>query len=181
MSRRNNSFEKGELDGLSLTEKMLAYGLGKTHIPNPAGRGGVIYFNIETAQIAENFMRGPHTGKQRRIAKAMLVALMEEAAQTNDGTKLRLLANWVEERKYSKEHDPLRFVLLMMICGDESDKSPKTAEQIQDLLQEKYPPGKMPTLKNIREVAAKIGVTLLKAKVGAPKGVSRKPVHRAKR
>jgi hypothetical protein len=78
----------------------------------------------------------------------------------------------------------MRFELLIMkspLGIDMPPPPPKTAGEIQTLIRDKYPPGEVPTLKNIHEAARELDVTLAKAKPGAPPGIPRKPMHRAKR
>src|SRR5437660_12937355 len=104
MSRNKDSFEKNELDGSSWRRKAFAYKFGKAGAK--ALRAGVW-------PIAETFKRRP-SGISRERAIEKLIALMDEAARTHDGTKLRLLAYAVEARKYCSAHDPLRATLLSL-------------------------------------------------------------------
>lgn len=179
MGKTKGSFEKKELAGFSSWQKAFAFKFGKEGAK--ALRAGVW-------PIAETF-KGRPSGISKESATRRLIKLMDEAARTSDGTKLRHLAYAVEARKYSNVHDPLRATLLSMKAPDPLYKgmecsplnAPQTAEVIQDRIRNNYPRGEVPTLKNIREAARELGVTLLPQKRGAPPGVRRKSQHRAKR
>ncbi len=176
MGRTEGSFEKKELAGRSPLRIAMAYKFGKKGMD--ALRAGVW-------PIAETF-KGRASGISKQSATVGLIELMEEAARTSDGTKLRLLADAVEARKYCNAHDPLRATIFAMLplrmFGIESPaEPPRTAEEIQDSIRSAYPPGEVPTLKTVREVAVELGVTLTKKKRGAPPGVRRKSPNRAKR
>ena len=182
MSRRNDSFEKGELNGRPWLAQLFCHGFGREGLK--AAEAGVW-------SIAEAFKGRPSAGITRQRAVEKLVALMDEAAKSSDGTKLRLLAYAVEQRKYSRSHDPLRTTLLMMkppgevlrgVRIDSPDFPPAPAADVQRMIRPAYAPGQVPTLKNIRHVAlAEFGIQLPKGKPGAPKGARRKSVLRARR
>ena len=187
MGKSKNSFEKKELAGKGRLEKAFAYKFGKKGLE--ALFSGVLC-------ISEAFKgRELETGMDKKEATEELIKLMEDAARKCDGTKLRLLADTVEARKLSNSHDPLRVFFLSMLPITYSMKAvdkqldnivipeltaPKTAEEVQDSIGNSYPKGEVPSLKNIREVARELGVTLVKAKSGAEPGIPRKPLHRAK-
>ena len=179
MGKTEGSFEKNELTDKGWFGKAMAYKFGKKGIE--ALEDGVWC-------IAEAFKgRELTTGMDKTEAKEELILLMEEAARKCDGRRLRLLAYAVEARKQSSVHDPLRAWILTMAphrtFGVEfpAARPPQTAQEIQDSIRRFYPPGEVPTPKNIREVACELGVTLPKKKSGAPKGVPhKKPVpHKA--
>lgn len=187
MSRQKNAFEKSDLASLDDGQKSTAYVLGKQFMPMPYSG----YFHVETGQIANIYQRHRTNRKAMKWANAKMAALAVEAAQTHDATRLRLLADRLEQ--FSLYHDPLRCLLLFSksptllflkagkCIGDAPAPAPQSAEAWQDVLRDHYPKGEVPTLKNIREVAKELGVEILKEKRGAPKGVPRKAQHRAQR
>lgn len=108
--------------------------------------------------------------EMKRKAEAALLAVMEEAAQKRDGDRLRQLAAVIE--LVSKPwHAPLRAFLLSL--KHRHTAKAKTAKQVSEALVKLYnyaDGGLLPTLKNIREVAAEVGYKLATGKRGAPKG-----------
>ncbi len=172
--RSKHALERKDLDGLPLEAKLFAHGLGRVGL-EAAGAGVWV--------IAEGF-KGRPQGRgspeaDRIFCVKRLLTLMDEAARTCDGSKLRLLAYAVEQRKRTRAHDPLRATLALMKLGQHPLM---TASKLQDALRHCYAKNELPDAQTIRKIAkGEFALDLPRNKAGAPKGARRKAGHRALR
>lgn len=118
--------------------------------------------------------------EMKKEAELGILALMKEAAKTGDVSKLRSIADVLALVGKEQHHDPLRAYLLSL----KNRPGTKTAQQVQAAIQKQCrqdPYGAVPTLYHIARVAKELGVQLAKGKPGAPQGIKRKSVRRARK
>jgi hypothetical protein len=117
--------------------------------------------------------------EMKKKAEVDVLALMKEAAQTHNASKLRSIAD-VLDMPGKEHHDPLRAYLLSV----KHRPGTKTAQEVQAAIKTQYrfADGRIPpTAYHVARVARELGVQLAKLKPGAPRGTYRKSVHRARK
>lgn len=170
---------------LSHFEQVVAAFIGRTGLD--AMKAGTYEIANWLHALAECKVKHPHeseTKQRNRIAglfgdyRAKLDALLLEAARTQDGTSLRLLADAIELTGSRPPQNPTDIALLGLKARG---AKPMTAREVRAKIRQTQP-DKTPTEKTVHRRAKILAAPIVEGKRGPAKGTKQKfSVHRSRR